>query len=225
MIAGIICIVASFIFMPKEDNSKKNGNVSTKLNRAQADNITRQVDKIIADRIEALSDKTEISMEKLSNKKIMEISEYSDTVLAQIKQNHDEVMFLYDMLNEKTKSVKNVVSKKVEEPKSNLDKKEINSQNVTSTKKGEATLKANEAKSSNKSNQKNSNKNNANQKQRNDSDEATLKRTTRRKRASENSDGILKLYNQGMESTEIAKKLGVGIGEVRLVIDLYKGGN
>jgi DNA-directed RNA polymerase specialized sigma24 family protein len=34
---------------------------------------------------------------------------------------------------------------------------------------------------------------------------------------------ILSLYEQGESAVEIAKKLGLGLGEVKLVIGLYKG--
>ncbi len=34
---------------------------------------------------------------------------------------------------------------------------------------------------------------------------------------------ILKLYEQGLSKVEIAKQLGRGLGEVNLVIELYKG--
>ena len=34
---------------------------------------------------------------------------------------------------------------------------------------------------------------------------------------------ILKLYEQGLSKAEIAKQLGRGLGEVNLVIELYKG--
>ena len=35
---------------------------------------------------------------------------------------------------------------------------------------------------------------------------------------------ILKLNEMGVSVKEIAKQLNLGIGEVKLVIDLYKGG-
>lgn len=35
-------------------------------------------------------------------------------------------------------------------------------------------------------------------------------------------DEILSMYESGMDSRQIAKELNLGIGEVRLVIDLYK---
>lgn len=37
-----------------------------------------------------------------------------------------------------------------------------------------------------------------------------------------NNDKILKLYRQGKSKVAIAKELGLGVGEVKLVIDLYK---
>jgi hypothetical protein len=38
-----------------------------------------------------------------------------------------------------------------------------------------------------------------------------------------NNERILKLYGEGKSDVVIAKELGLGVGEVRLVIDLYKG--
>lgn len=38
-----------------------------------------------------------------------------------------------------------------------------------------------------------------------------------------NNDKILKLYKAGMDSVNIAKELGLGVGEVKLVINLFKG--
>ena len=39
-----------------------------------------------------------------------------------------------------------------------------------------------------------------------------------------NNEKILKLNEKGIAVKEIAKQLNLGIGEVKLVIDLYKGG-
>lgn len=36
-------------------------------------------------------------------------------------------------------------------------------------------------------------------------------------------DAVLSLYNEGKSNVEIAKTLGIGVGEVKLVIDLFKG--
>lgn len=39
-----------------------------------------------------------------------------------------------------------------------------------------------------------------------------------------NNDNILQLYNMGLTNKDIAKQLNLGVGEVKLVIDLYNGG-
>ena len=38
-------------------------------------------------------------------------------------------------------------------------------------------------------------------------------------------EAILRLYEQGLSDVEIAKELSMGIGEVKLVKDLFKGQN
>ena len=38
-----------------------------------------------------------------------------------------------------------------------------------------------------------------------------------------NNDRILSLHKKGMSSVDIAKELGLGVGEVKLVINLFKG--
>ena len=36
-------------------------------------------------------------------------------------------------------------------------------------------------------------------------------------------EAVLSLYNDGRSVVEIAKTLGIGVGEVKLVLDLFKG--
>ena len=77
-----------------------------------------------------------------------------------------------------------------------------------------------------KSRRRNSNAKNAADRARN-----TVNKETERQRNTgsslgngNNNEKILELSRQGKSDVEIAKKLGLGIGEVRLVIDLFKGG-
>ena len=39
-----------------------------------------------------------------------------------------------------------------------------------------------------------------------------------------NNDKVLKLYSDGKSNKDIAKELSLGVGEVKLVIDLYNSG-
>lgn len=55
--------------------------------------------------------------------------------------------------------------------------------------------------------------------------ETVLKESTREHReGNANNEKILELSSKGKSNTEIAKELGIGIGEVKLVVDLFKGG-
>ena len=54
------------------------------------------------------------------------------------------------------------------------------------------------------------------------SDDEELKDESYDKNENKN-DKILSLYETGMSNKDIAKTLGLGVGEVKLVVDLYKG--
>ncbi len=52
---------------------------------------------------------------------------------------------------------------------------------------------------------------------------AAPKKTEKPVEKENNNDKILRLYKIGMDSVDIAKELGLGVGEVKLVINLFKG--
>jgi chromosome segregation ATPase len=51
--------------------------------------------------------------------------------------------------------------------------------------------------------------------------EETIEKRETKKTEMTREEQIIELYNQGVEEAEIAKKFGMGIGEVRLIIDLF----
>ncbi|MBZ4650705.1 MAG: hypothetical protein JG780_1594 [Thermosipho sp. (in: Bacteria)] len=51
--------------------------------------------------------------------------------------------------------------------------------------------------------------------------EGTIEKRETKKTELTREEQIIELYNQGVEEAEIAKKFGMGIGEVRLIIDLF----
>ena len=74
---------------------------------AEIDSMRSHVDDVVDEAITYAQEKTERSLERLTNEKIMAVNEYSETVLAEIHKNHEEVMFLYDMLNDKHNALQN----------------------------------------------------------------------------------------------------------------------
>lgn len=233
IVAGIICVIVSVVMNFSDQSDKKEVTVSTDLTDEQKNKIKQQIDTIIDDQVNGLSEKTEAALDKISNTKILEMNEYAESVLGEINRNHNETVFLYDMLNEKAKEIKTTVkdanntkrqveklhaevkasddvpadnntdavneSKKQE--KDSMDTKDIAKERLTAlNKKNNEKIKASEGKR--KVNR---------QVEKLDPDMSS-------------NEKILKLNEMGVSVKEIAKQLNLGIGEVKLVIDLYKGG-
>lgn len=232
LIVGAIIFILSF-FIP--DKGDKNAGMSMplaeeeirKMVEKEIEAIRGQVDDVVEEAITYSMEKTERSLERLSNEKIMAVSEYSDTVLAEIHKNHEEAMFLYDMLNSKHINLKDTVSevnrtmkeaeetvsdiKKVlpESPEKKRGKQSAEQQvepsvsketDVVSTVFEPLAVPAFEAEVQ---------------------ERVSFIRETNLQ-GQNNNEKILELYQQGKSTVAIAKELGLGVGEVKLVIGLYK---
>jgi Mg2+ and Co2+ transporter CorA len=192
--------------------------------------IKSQVDGAADEAVEYAMEKTERSLEKLSNEKIMAVSEYSDTVLREIDRNHKEVMFLYDLLNEKQKSIKVTVAelqKTTKEAEASAKEAGLSlsdtpvtalqhipaymppskPQSVTTPYSGD-----NKLTSSGMIGQNN---------QAGQIIQPVSSPTEQQSQESNRNDKVLELYQKGKKKVEIAKELGLGVGEVKLVLDLY----
>ena len=143
-------------------------------------------------------------------------SEYSDTVLQSINKTHNEVMFLYSMLNDKhselTKYAGNLAQLAIhlEELEQNVEKTVAESdeiigrvqeaQQIQQASPGlDETVFSEEA--------------------------PQLPEETEVVQAGEQNNHnqmILEKYRDGKSAIEIAKELGLGVGEVRLVIGLFR---
>lgn len=120
LVGGVGVFIASY-FVGNKNEDKENVVIhDTELSEEDKTKIKEQVDSIIQDKMEDLSERTEAKMDKISNTKILELNDYAETIMNEINRNHNETVFLYDMLNEKAKEVKNTV-KDV-----NIAKKEVN---------------------------------------------------------------------------------------------------
>ncbi len=109
LVAGVICIVVSFIMSPGKDKTPLADDADATLDEKQKAHIRNQIDEVVAQQMENVSEQTEAHLDKISATKVMELNEYADTVLEEMNRNHNETMFLYDMLNEKSKEIKSAV--------------------------------------------------------------------------------------------------------------------
>ena len=209
-----------------------------------------QIEEKTEETISAASEKTERYMERLSNEKIMAIQEYSDTVLSQINRNHEEAVFLYDMLNNKHTQVKNTVSeinKKIQNVKNDIEyntheqlagtrteivmedagmevvAEEVVKKNQDAIVVEEEKTKAKRAATKRKTPAKKTiaKKNNVDIKTPEEEKQVVFDSDSD---SGNNKSKILKLHEEGKSIIDIAKSLGMGIGEVKLIIDLFESG-
>lgn len=247
LLAGVGIAAASFLIpLPKEDvpaETKKLAKDEIKtLVGKEIDSIRNHVDDVVDEAVEYAMEKTERSLERLTNEKIMAVNEYSDTVLKEIHKNHEEAMFLYDMLNAKHTNLKNTVSE-VNKTVQEAEETKREAEAVVSTfhkLKPESDQTADEQQMIDVITDpgKASGRNDANgakivqisrkQSQTQEPEPATPSpsvmnfMTTSRETYVNSNDKILELYKQGKNKVEIARELGLGVGEVKLVIDLYR---
>ncbi|HHT87544.1 MAG TPA: hypothetical protein GX002_00805 [Clostridiales bacterium] len=207
LIIGILIILFSCLIVAHPDKNRTASIDDSELKgllQENLDTFKQQQNEILTYVSEETLAKTEEYLSRLSNEKIMAVSEYSDQILEKINRNHEEVVFLYNMLNNKENELKETL-------------KEINS----SQQKVKDAVRKN-------SDEKVLSKDIAKPKQPN-----TLAQNVKLKSAlkpgfeaesssiSINNAEILKLHKQDNSVVSIAKQLGIGQGEVKLVIDLF----
>ncbi|MDE6064126.1 MAG: hypothetical protein K2G20_06035 [Lachnospiraceae bacterium] len=206
LIAGGIIFILSF-FIPtgkgadagtKEMVKKEVKNVVAR----EMDEVKERIEDIVDETVDYAVEKTERSLERVSNEKIMAVNEYSDTVLEDINKNHQEVMFLYDMLNDKHENIKSTVSK-IE--KTVKEAEAAGGQSAIKGTPAEENEEADMAEETPEESQK--------------EDISFIDGSSEKENQNER---ILELHNAGKSNVEIAKELGLGVGEVKLVIDLFR---
>lgn len=222
IIIGIIIIIISCRLVDK--SVKSSGQVEIQPFSYESSISDNDKKKLIVKLEELLSDigeetviRTDDTLSTLSNEKIMAVNEFSDQILEKIKRNHEEVVFLYNMLNDKEKELKAAVKeidsskKKVQdimETRAITEKSQAAKVVKTQTVEKPVTQAARieqQVKTPSLQNESNS--------------EMPVLNSL----SSNNNSQILTLFSKGKTVIEISKLLGLGQGEVKLVIDLFKG--
>lgn len=254
IVLGVLAFVGSFVIPESlsKDNTKEIEIPEEKIKELVEQEVKQaafQIEEKTDETISAAAEKTERYMERLSNEKIMAIQEYSDTVLSQINKNHEEAVFLYDMLNNKHTQVKNTaaeINTKMQDVKADIEQtiqeqlSELPQEIVT-----EGTDISNSEVSVNESLKKDTKADEVKEEKTKrvaTKRKAPAKKTVAKKRNNgektpeieiqfepdsdigSNKSKILKLHEEGKSNMAIAKSLGLGIGEVKLIIDLFESG-
>jgi uncharacterized protein YneF (UPF0154 family) len=240
IIISIIFLIGSFLV--QEKLSQKDIDQITRMSEAQLRVIVEnqlkgadsKVEEMIGVEVEEQIATIRRAMEKLSNEKIMAINEYSDTVLESMNKTHNEIMFLYSMLNDKHKELTDLAGQLDEIPrqihgqeKEAMERLNAQISVVEQKVKEAAPLQEKELLEAAASN--NAVGNNAAGSTASGGtaagSTASKKRATSSLVEKNHNDDILFLHDAGKTDVEIAKDLGLGLGEVKLVIGLFKEGN
>lgn len=224
LIAGVIIFTGSF-FLPL--GGEKNTGIDQKaakeeihgLVEEEMNNVRSKMQGKMEETSEDAIEKAERALERLTNEKIMAVNEYSDTVLQEIHKNHEEAMFLYDMLNSKHANIKDTVSKMDKAVKAAENK---TLENKTAENKAAAEKTATDKTAGTVAEEKAADASQTETLiQPENSPEIGFMGETVQE-GQNNNEKILEMHKQGKSTVAIAKELGLGVGEVKLVIDLYK---
>lgn len=226
ILLGVALLIGS-CFLPKEDKGETsydeliNRLAKRELTKEETERIRHAVDQIVSEKTEDVIIKTDDYLSQVANEKIMAVDEFSKQILERMDKNNSDIMFLYNMVSDtkeelkgeiaKAERVKDALKKSAEEKGETVPEKKqaAKLQPVTSVPK--ATPKKVAVKKETKS----------------PDDIAALLAATVTPEQNVTSDvdlpkeKILALYKEGKSVRDISRELGMGQGEVKLVIDLY----
>lgn len=229
LIAGVLIFVLSFVIPAKKEEMSAEAKESARkeiaeLISADVETAKGKIGDIVDETVNYSIEKTERSLERMTNEKIMAVNEYADTVLGEINKNHTEVMFLYDMLNEKHQSIKETAAEVTQAVKrAEMMTGEAVVLEPTQVENFKAEPVAKKTKT-----EKSSAKKARSEKQIENMPVLTNSPDLNfipdgNDDGKNNNDMILALHKQGKSNVAIAKELGLGVGEVKLVIGLFEG--
>ena len=227
LLIGVVFMIGSFFVTEKLSPSELNqiAELSEEELKRIIDrglkNAETRIEDAIDEQVDQSSEKVDRSLEKVTNDKIMAISEYSDTVIESMNKTHNEILFLYSMLNDKHTELTGMAAdlqrlaadvRSLEEkapltapqaaPERAAAVSAVSAVTPVPVETADTTERDTAAAP-------------AEQKE-------EMPETEETKQEGLHAE-ILKLKKLGMTEVQIAKKLGIGIGEVRLVNGLYRG--
>ena len=227
LLIGVVFMIGSFFVTEKLSPSELNqiAELSEEELKRIIDrglkNAETRIEDAIDEQVDQSSEKVDRSLEKVTNDKIMAISEYSDTVIESMNKTHNEIMFLYSMLNDKHTELTGMAAdlqrlaadvRSLEE-KAPLTAPQAASERAAAVSAASAVTPVSVETAD--TTERETAAAPAEQKE-------EMPETEETKQEGLHAE-ILKLKKLGMTEVQIAKKLGIGIGEVRLVNGLYRG--
>lgn len=237
LLIGAVFMIGSFFVTEKLSPSELNQIAELseeelkKIIERGMNNARGRIDEQIEEQLDASMENVDRALEKETNSKIMAISDYSDTVLESMNKTHNEIMFLYSMLNDKHTELTGMVSdlQRLAADVRNLEE----SANVPARTEGSAAVTVNPTVAAMQMAKKAApaapvsaapvNADSMPDAENKETEESVQKVPKKQTERASVQRQILALHKEGLSDVEIARNLGMGVGEVRLVIGLYRG--
>ena len=229
IMVAITIIVVSFLITDKKESDVEQIN-SQDIKNLASDIIKEEIQNQLSELSDDVLENAEAKLDKLANQKIMAVGNYSEDVLK-------------NMLNDKETTLKNTV-RDIEAVKVSVKQMSDTVQSSKETKKESGRKNSRGKKSRNTSQQKQKEENVENLEgsgnlEQNVSWEQNKNKTQikesfregaqelifdegEKSEIVENKEKVLELYRQGRTNVEIARELNLGVGEVNLVLGLFK---
>ena len=245
LICGIAFLVLSF-FVGNDKLSQHQETTDADLFSADKfAEVKKNLEESLEEKADDLLEDTKNKLASFSNETIISVDEFSRQTLERINHNHEEVVFMYNMLQNKEEELK----KNIDEFRKTFDelekkKEEVKNEVLSVAPPTASGIEMARKKSNIKSTDKMSGETNENAGTRKAGKPVTKRNSKdntapagipsvilemQKEKGVDAGDGnddnktgkILELYQQKKSVLEISKALGLGQGEVKLVIDLY----
>lgn len=242
IVIGAILVMVSFVISEKFSGyADETAHGREIWSDRDEETIKDRINIVLSDKTEQIVNDTDDRLCHLSNEKIMEFQEFSDQINEKLNENHSQSVFLYKMLTEKQGEMKEWIAEldskyagikdrfnSIEELLNKIALPETNS--VVKDWKSAATKDSQTDNASDRSKKSVPAPENA-EKMDEDIYVSNVTSTEERKDTDDfqtelflnKNERIFELFDAGKSIIEISKQLGIGQGEVKLVIDLYRG--
>ena len=230
IVIGLVFIFVSFAISEKLSEEKAESDSVVKIPKELTTEQKEKIDKLIRDYMDQQIDgrltDIETRLSEIVNQKTLALGDYAVSVNEEIDRNHKEVVFLYDMLSDKQKEIMTTVNM--------IDtyKKEISAmvqeqaaQNIMnySASASETQLSAEDTVPEELPAEEMSDDTEIEEAMKEMEDIPISEESQEELENVDNKDMILEMHKAGLSILEIARHLGLGVGEVKLVVDLYQG--
>lgn len=231
ILLGIALLVGS-CFFPKENKSETsydeliNRLAKRELTKEETERIRQTVDQIVSEKTEEVIIKTDDYLSQVANEKIMSVDEFSKQILERMDKNNSDIMFLYNMVSDTKEELKGEIAK-AEKVKESLKRSVEAKEEAVPVQEKKVAAKLQPVNAGAKPTPKKTAVKKEVSETKTTDDIAALLAATVVTEQNVTSDGdlpkekILAFYKEGKSVRDISRELGMGQGEVKLVIDLY----